>query len=92
MRARKPDVDGYAERDGVKIYYEVFGSGTPTVLLLPAWSVGHSRTWKMQAPYLARHYRVVAFDGRGNGRSDRPVGPRSYLAAEYAADALVVLC
>jgi hypothetical protein len=55
MRARKPDADGYAERNGVKIYYEVFGTGTPTILLLPAWSVGHSRTWKMQVPYLARH-------------------------------------
>jgi pimeloyl-ACP methyl ester carboxylesterase len=91
MRARKPDADGYAERNGVKIYYEVFGTGTPTILLLPAWSVGHSRTWKMQVPYLARHYRVVGFDGRGNGRSDRPVGASSYLAAEYAADALAVM-
>jgi pimeloyl-ACP methyl ester carboxylesterase/predicted glycosyltransferase len=91
MRARKPDADGYAERNGVKTYYEVFGTGTPTILLLPAWSVGHSRTWKMQVPYLARHYRVVGFDGRGNGRSDRPAGASSYLAAEYAADALAVM-
>jgi pimeloyl-ACP methyl ester carboxylesterase/predicted glycosyltransferase len=91
MRARQPDRDGYAERDGVKVYYEVFGAGAPTILLLPAWSVTHSRTWKMQVPYLARHYRVVTFDGRGNGRSDRPVGASSYVAAEYAADALAVM-
>src|SRR5689334_22409050 len=91
MRAREPDIGGYAERSGVKVYYEVFGAGTPTILLMPPWSVIHSRTWKMQVPYLARHYRVVAFDGRGNGRSDRPVGARSYLAAEYAADALAVM-
>lgn len=91
MRARKTDADGYAERNGVKVYYEVFGAGTPTIMLLPAWSIGHSRTWKMQVPYLARHYRVVAFDGRGNGRSDRPEDPRSYLAAEYAADALAIM-
>jgi len=68
MRAREPDLGGYAERGGVKVYYEVFGTGTPTILLLPPWSVVHSRTWKMQVPYLARHYRIVAFDGRGNGR------------------------
>jgi pimeloyl-ACP methyl ester carboxylesterase/predicted glycosyltransferase len=91
MRAREPEISGYAERGGVKVYYEVSGAGTPTILLLPPWSVVHSRTWKMQVPYLARHYRVVAFDGRGNGRSDRPPGAASYLAAEYAADALAVM-
>src|SRR5207245_304673 len=72
-------------------FYEVFGAGDRTILLLPAWSIIYSRMWKMQVPYLARHYRVVSFDGRGSGRSDRPVGPDRYLAAEYAADALAVL-
>jgi len=91
MRAREPDTGGYAERDGVKVYYEVCGAGATTILLLPPWSVVHSRTWKMQVPYLARHYRVVTFDGRGNGRSDRPAGAHSYRAAEYAADALAVM-
>ena len=71
-RARYPDSSGYVERDGVKLYYEVYGSGEPTVFLLPTWSIIHSRHWKMQIPYLARHCRVVTFDGRGNGRSDRP--------------------
>ena len=55
-----------------RLYYEVYGSGEPTVLLLPTWSIIHSRHWKMQIPYLARHCRVLTFDGRGNGRSDRP--------------------
>jgi pimeloyl-ACP methyl ester carboxylesterase/predicted glycosyltransferase len=91
MRARTPDRDGYAEREGVKVFYEVFGDGEPTILLMPAWSVVHSRSWKMQVPFLARHYRVVTFDGRGNGRSDRPAGADSYLSAEYAADALAVM-
>ena len=53
-RARYPDESGYVERDGVRIYYEVYGSGEPTVLLMPTWSVVHSRHWKMQIPYLAR--------------------------------------
>jgi pimeloyl-ACP methyl ester carboxylesterase/predicted glycosyltransferase len=91
MRARQPDQDGYAERNGVKVFYEVFGDGAPTILLMPAWSIIHSRTWKMQVPYLARHYRVVGFDGRGNGCSDRPAGADQYVAAEYAADALAVM-
>ena len=66
-RARYPDEEGYVERDGVRVFYEVYGSGEPTVLLLPTWSIIHSRQWKMQIPYLARHCRVVTFDGRGNG-------------------------
>src|SRR2546421_9895500 len=91
MRARYPDTEGYVDRDGVKIFYEVFGSGEPTVLLLPTWSIVHSRVWKMQVPYLARHARVVTFDGRGNGRSDRPSGAEAYAETEFAADAVAVM-
>jgi pimeloyl-ACP methyl ester carboxylesterase/predicted glycosyltransferase len=91
MRACQPNRDGYVERDGVKIHYEVFGAGEPTVLLLPTWSLIHSRHWKMQIPYLARHCRVITFDGRGNGRSDRPTELDAYAETEYAADALAVL-
>ena len=90
-RARYPDQEGYVERDGVRVFYEVYGSGEPTVLLLPTWSIVHSRHWKMQIPYLARHCRVVTFDGRGNGRSDRPDGVEAYLESEFVADALAVM-
>ena len=90
-RARYPDESGFVERDGVRVYYEVYGSGTPTVLLLPTWSIIHSRHWKMQIPYLARHCRVVTFDGRGNGRSDRPQDPAAYDERQFAADALAVM-
>jgi hypothetical protein len=34
-RARYPDTEGYVERDGVRTFYEVYGEGEPTVLLLP---------------------------------------------------------
>ncbi len=90
-RARYPDETGYVERDGVRVFYEVYGEGEPTVLLLPTWSLVHSRHWKMQIPYLARHCRVVAFDGRGNGRSDRPDWAEAYAESEFAADALAVM-
>ena len=90
-RARYPDESGYVERDGVKLWYEVYGAGDNTVLLLPTWSIVHSRVWKMQIPYLARHCRVVTFDGRGNGRSDRPADAEAYAETEFATDALAVL-
>ena len=91
MRAREPDVEGFVERDGVKIGYEVFGSGSPTVLLMPAWSIVSSRIWKAQVPYLARHHRVITFDPRGNGRSDRPVDPAAMADGQFVADAVAVL-
>ncbi len=91
MRARYPDAEGYIERDGVRVFYEVFGSGERTMLLLPTWSFVHSRFWKAQVPYLARHFRVITFDGRGNGRSDRPAEPEAYTADQFAADALAVM-
>jgi len=90
-RARYPDESGFVEREGVRTYYEVYGDGEPTVLLLPTWSLIHSRHWKMQIPYLARHCRVVTFDGRGNGRSDRPQDAAAYDEREFAADTLAVL-
>ncbi len=90
-RARYPDVTGYVERDGVRVFFEVYGSGGQTIFLLPTWSIIHSRFWKAQIPYLARHFRVVTFDGRGNGRSDRPVGASAYTPEEFAADALAVM-
>ena len=91
MRARYPDRTGFVERDGVKVAYEVFGDGPRTVLLMPSWSIVHSRMWKAQVPYLARHARVVTFDGRGNGLSDRPRESAAYDSAEFVADGLAVL-
>jgi pimeloyl-ACP methyl ester carboxylesterase len=91
MRARYPDSEGFVERDGVRTFYEIYGYGTPTILFLPAWALVHSRIWKGQIPYFARHYRVITFDPRGNGRSDRPAESKAYTDREYVGDALAVL-
>jgi pimeloyl-ACP methyl ester carboxylesterase len=90
-RARYPDEHGYIERDGVRVFYEVYGTGSPTILFCPTWTMVHSRVWKMQIPYLARHHRVVVFDPRGNGKSDRPGTVEAYAESEFAQDALDVL-
>ena len=91
MRARVPDVEGFVERDGVKIGYEVFGSGDTTVVFVPIDVIVHSRAWKAQVPFMARTNRVVTIDPRGNGRSDRPEDPALYGDTEYAEDTIAVL-
>jgi pimeloyl-ACP methyl ester carboxylesterase/predicted glycosyltransferase len=91
MRAAYPERDGYVERDGMKLHFEVYGSGPKTIFFLPTWSIIHSRHWKAQIPYFARHFRVVTFDGRGNGKSDRPLGATSYSERAFVADCLAVL-
>lgn len=93
-RARTPDESGEVVRDGVAVHYDVYGSaghGAATVLLLPTWSIVDSRIWKAQVPFLARHYRVITFDGRGSGKSGRPRGSAAFADAEFAADAVAVL-
>ena len=92
MRAREPDRRGTVVRDGVETAFEVFGDDHPiTVLLLPTWSIVHSRLWKAQVPALARDHRVITIDGRGNGASGRPPGGDAYVPDEFVADAIAVL-
>ena len=90
-RARYPDEEGYIERDGVRVFYEVYGTGEPTILFCPTWTLVHSRIWKMQIPYFARHHRVIVFDPRGNGKSDRPTEVDAYAESEFAQDAIDVM-
>ena len=90
-RAAYPDIEGFVEREGQRLFYEVYGEGEETIFLIPTWSLVHSRHWKMQIPYFARHFRVLTMDGLGNGRSDRCRDPRRYGAAEFARDCLAVM-
>src|SRR4051794_10621380 len=59
--------------------------------MMGTFPVVDGRQWKAQVPHLARHYRVVTVDARGNGGSDRPVGSAAYADTVNAADALAVL-
>ena len=95
-RARLPDATGEVVRDGVRIVWDRYGPAAPdhrrrTILLTPTWSIVHSRVWKAQIPYLARHFQVLTWDGRGNGRSDRPVAAAAYDDQQFVDDALAVL-
>ncbi len=82
---------GVTVRDGVRLAWARYGDRGPHVVLMPTWSIVPSEFWKAQVPYLARHFRVTTFDGRGSGASDRPHGSAAYSDDEYAADTLAVM-
>ncbi len=90
-RARYPDRTGVVERDGVRVFWEEYGRGEPTIMFVPGFSISPSRLWKSQLPYFARHARVLTFDGRGNGRSDRPLDLGAYTDEQIAEDVIGVL-
>src|SRR3954454_19964478 len=77
-----------AERDGARLYWEETGSGDPVLLIM---GLGMNATgWWRTIPVLAgAGFRVLAFDNRGVGRSDRPPGP--YSVPQLADDAVAVL-
>jgi pimeloyl-ACP methyl ester carboxylesterase/predicted glycosyltransferase len=91
MRAKLPGRDGFVERDGVKLYYEIYGEGPETMVFLPTWTIVHSRVYKAQLPYFSERFRCITFDGRGNGKSDRPAEVAAYALDNYVADALAVM-
>jgi pimeloyl-ACP methyl ester carboxylesterase/predicted glycosyltransferase len=94
MRALDSHTQGYAINpvDGVRIFYEEFGPSNAerTIVFLVPWTIVNSRIWKAQVPYFARHgFRVITFDARGNGQSDRP--DSGYCTDDLARDTLSVL-
>ncbi len=66
----------------VDLYYEVSGSG-PALLLLHGLG-SSTRDWEAQVPEFCKEFKVVTFDMRGHGRSDKPSGP--YSVKMFAAD------
>jgi pimeloyl-ACP methyl ester carboxylesterase/UDP:flavonoid glycosyltransferase YjiC (YdhE family) len=93
-RARQPDDSGYATAaDGLRLWWESYGTGGTTIVLLPPNPISHSRIWKGQIHFLARHFRVVAYDGRGNGRTgdDPPADADGRPERRWPDDCLSVM-
>jgi pimeloyl-ACP methyl ester carboxylesterase len=66
---------GTIDVNGVRLYYELHGSGEPLVLVHGSW--GDARSWRLVVPGLAESFRVVVYDRRGHSRSQRPDSPGS---------------
>ena len=66
---------GWITVNGVRLYYELHGSGEPLVLVHGSW--GDARNWRLVVPGLAESFRVVVYDRRGHSRSQRPDTPGS---------------
>jgi pimeloyl-ACP methyl ester carboxylesterase len=73
--------------DATNLHYEISGRGVPVLLVMGLGMTADA--WWRTTPVLADSYRVIAFDNRGVGRSDRPPGP--YTLAQMAHDAVAVL-
>jgi pimeloyl-ACP methyl ester carboxylesterase len=77
----------FVENQGARICWDEQGQGEPVLLIMGlGWA---SPMWHRSRPVLAEHYRTIALDNRGVGRSDMPPGP--YSIALMASDAASVL-
>jgi pimeloyl-ACP methyl ester carboxylesterase len=83
----------YASNDGVRLYYEVEGSGPP--LVLHVGFLGSLEDWRREdrryVQALREAYRLVLLDPRGQGRSDAPHDPSAYTLDQRVGDVLAVL-
>jgi pimeloyl-ACP methyl ester carboxylesterase len=82
-----PSVSGAVQVNGASIWYAMFGSGLPVVLL--HGGLANSNYWGNQVPALAQNYQVIVIDSRGHGRSTRSAAPFGYEL--MASDVLGVM-
>src|SRR5581483_9471957 len=74
--------------DGVRLHYEVQGQGEPLLMVMGLG--GSSAAWPPTLiDELARSFRVIIYDNRGTGLSDKPDAP--YSLEMFAADAIALL-
>src|SRR3954468_8798523 len=75
--------------DGVKLYYEESGKGTPLIFVHEY--AGDHRSFEAQMRFFSRYYRCIAFDARGYPPSDVPDDPEKYSQARARDDIRDVL-
>ena len=78
-----------ATDDGIKLYYEEAGSGTPIVFVHEFG--GDYRSWEPQVRHFSRRYRCIAYNARGYPPSDVPEDFERYSQARARDDIRCVL-
>lgn len=64
-----------AKVNGINICYKIVGEGDPLVMIMGLGS--NQNNWRFQIPSFKKFYRIITFDNRGAGNSDKPKGPYS---------------
>jgi pimeloyl-ACP methyl ester carboxylesterase len=77
----------HVQANGIDIYYESQGEGGPLLLIAGLGATHH--LWELQVPSFARWFRVLTFDNRGAGDSDKP--PEPYSIALFADDTAALM-
>ena len=75
--------------DGIRIHYEVTGKSGATPVLMIQGLGASKNAWNLQRIAMATRFRIISFDNRGAGRSDKPTEP--FTLEQMADDALAVL-
>ncbi|MEO6458346.1 MAG: alpha/beta hydrolase [Chloroflexia bacterium] len=75
----------YIQANGLNIHYEEYGKGEPLILLHGGTATLQS--WQEHIPQFAEHFRVIALDSRGHGKTNNPDGELIYskMADDVAA-------
>jgi len=78
----------YLNVGDAKLYYEVYGTGSP-LLLLHGDTFGYIDEFTEYIPLLAKHFKVIAIGMRGHGKSE--IGTKTYSYKLFAEDAVSIL-
>jgi pimeloyl-ACP methyl ester carboxylesterase len=65
-------MQGFADANGIKIHYEIQGKEDSEPLILVSGWTFKKEMWIAQTGPLSEHFKVITFDNRGSGQSDRP--------------------
>ena len=83
-----PSAGKYIEIEGTQLYYEIYGSGSP-LLLLHGDTFGYIDEFTQYIPLLSEHFKVIAIGMRGHGKSE--LGTDSLSYQQFAEDAIAIL-
>ncbi len=73
-----------ARVNGLSLFYEETGQGTPLVFVHEF--AGEARSWHLQVRFFARRYRTIAYNARGYPPSDVPEDPKAYSQDQAVDD------